>query len=198
MKNYTQKIASTPYKVLLAAALISVLSNSCKHFPGKNNSLIYADSNRVAFELPDLISEDNELKEINPYVVYAAYIRFDNDKRLLTLSKFSTDAEYTIEFGFVTLLPKDFTFGDIEVDDYVLKDFGIYEKEGKEYRYKVAAISDSILQINNSYLVSYYFMKNDKSKDLYEMKLMCRDVESIEPLKAKLEGIVKTVEFPEK
>jgi len=198
MKNYTKNITATPFKVLLALALISVLANTCKNTPGKSNNLIYADSNRVAFELPDLISEDNELKEINPYVVYAAYIKFNNDKRLFTLSKFSTDEEHIIEFDFVTLLLKDFTFGDIEVDAYALKDFGIYEKEGKEYRYKVSTISDSILQIDNAWLVSYYFMKNNKSKNLYEMKLMCSDVESVEPLKAKLEGIVKTVEFPEK
>ncbi len=80
------------------------------------------------------------------------------------------------------------TLGRGTADNYKLVDIGISKLDDKYLYYKIS-------RSDESYSIMYYFMKNDYSDILYEIKSICDSEKYIEMVQDFLENIALTVEF---
>ncbi len=138
-----------------------------------NENAICIDNNSCTIELPKgyvNMTESDIFKiiaEANTHILFLAFT--DTIKRTSTfsVSKYSADEPMTIDSAFnYTVNSVATTCGTQMADSYKLIDSGTYQLEGKMMRFKISTIDK--MSIN----IMYYFMKDDYSNELYEIKLI--------------------------
>lgn len=152
-----------------------------------NENAICIDNNSCSIELPsgyvNMTETDifKEISEANTHILFLAFT--DPTKRTSTfsVSKYSADEPMSIDSAFSYTVNSIATMGGTQMtDSYKLIDYGTYQLEGKMMRFKISTIDKTSINI------MYYFMKNDYSTELYEIKLVTE--------KAKLEEGKKYIE----
>lgn len=171
-------------KVVLFFLLFISLSSCHKH--KYNPNLTYADNHSFGFELPnqfyelpDTDSEARLVKKLNPDIIYLARTTRDSVNYLFSVSKYSYPSANPMEYVFYSMIKAIPT--NYEKEEYKLVDFGVKKVNNKLLRVKISSY------LNDFYNVRFYFMKDDYSKDLYEIKTACLG-----------DDITQTCEFMEK
>ncbi len=143
---------------------------SCKNNIIESKNSIIIDNNHFEFELPDESKElDGEFKNLilqqNNNIVYLALCDTNKSKYLFTVSKYIARDKMSIEEAFTQSLETTTNLNsDSLKDNFQLIDYKTYEAQGITIRYKISMHFDKI------YTIIYYFMKDDYSNELYEIK----------------------------
>ncbi len=173
------------YSKIVLFFLLLISFNSC-HKQTDNLNLTYIDNNKFGFELPnefyvlqDTDSEARFVKKLNPDIIYLARTTRDSINYLFSVSKYSYHSSNPMEYVFYSMVKTIPT--NYEKEQYKLVDFGVKKINNKLLRVKISSYLGEI------YNIRFYFMKDDYSKDLYEIKTACLGNE-----------ITKTCDFMEK
>lgn len=143
---------------------------SCHNTITENKNLIRIDNNQFEFELPDESKElDEDFKNLmlqqNNNILYLAICDTNKSKYLFTVSKYIAKDKMSIEDAFNQSVKTTTNFNsDSLTDNFQLIDYKTYEANGITLRYKISMHFDKIFSI------MYYFMKDDYSNELYEIK----------------------------
>jgi hypothetical protein len=143
---------------------------SCHNTITENKNLIRIDNNQFEFELPDESKElDDDFKNImlqqNNNILYLALCDTNKSKYLFIVSKYIANDKMSIEDAFDRSVKTTTNFNsDSLTDNFQLIDYKTYEVHGITIRYKISMHFDKI------YTIMYYFMKDDYSNELYEIK----------------------------
>ena len=162
MKKIKMKIL-----LIIISAFIIV---SCSSNINKNRNLVSIDSNHFEFELPKESKElNNDFKEVmlevNNKIIYLALCDTNDSKYLFMVSKYIAPNKMTIEAAFNQSVNTATNFNsDSLTDNFQLIDYKTYKVHGKTIRYKISKHFDRV------YTIMYYFMKDDYSDELYEIK----------------------------
>ncbi|MGN6164482.1 MAG: hypothetical protein ACTHOF_08075 [Flavisolibacter sp.] len=128
------------------------------------------------------------LQDVNNKIVYVAIINTAPKKIPFAVSKYHSEAVRSIDSAF----DQTVRFKAADDDVYKLVEAGTYKKDDKVLRYKISEITFDGGAKTNS--VMYYFMKEDASNDLYEIKLS-GNPKNRKELKAVLEQVALSVSF---
>jgi hypothetical protein len=189
------------------AIFIFLYTGSCshKHLTVTNN-LIKIDSSvrvnidsSVSINIEDKFHSDsnylNELKKVNDAICDLLYLDIGKDKYPFVVSKYVNTEPVNIDSAFMISVKSIAKFPTGVNTEYALLDFNTYKKGGKILRYKISEISfGNGKKIDN---VMYYFMKDEVSDCLYELKMSC-DSTHLNLCKESLEKIAMTVNFDSK
>ena len=179
MKN---KMKFAGYTLLL----ILLVSCTNQHQIDKSR-LSMIDNNKFKFELPPNSKESPEdfkalLQQMNDAIIYLAICDTGKTNTLLSVAKYYAEEKMTIKEAYqLSVNTKPELNSDTIKSDYKLVDAKEYQIEGKTLRYKV---SESFGETNS---IMFYFMKNDYSDELYEVKYTCKT----EQLKAAMKVMEK-------
>ena len=150
-------------------ALIIVVS--CNKNITENAKLISIDNNKFEFELPkysrDITEEfKSTAYETNDIIIFTALCDTINERNLFLVSKYIEDYKWTIDEAFTVSVETSTNnnLGNL-LDNFQLVDYKTYELQGKTFRYKISK------HYNSVYSIMFYFMKNDYSNELYEIKM---------------------------
>jgi hypothetical protein len=169
MNSIKLKINKTKMKNLFIIISTLILF-SCSNNISKNRNLVSIDSNQFEFELPKESKElNNDFKEVmlevNNKILYLALCDTNNSKYLFMVSKYIAPNKMTIDAAFNQSVNTTTNLdSDSLTDNFQLIDYKTYEVHGKTIRYKISMHFDRI------YTIMYYFMKDDYSTELYEIK----------------------------
>jgi hypothetical protein len=131
--------------------------------------LIVLDSGKVRFQLPEHFSETSGLneyfKKLDPTIL--CWFEYENDlkeKYTITVTKLDCLEEMPMEIAFNENIIK---YNLINEGPTIAKlmDFGIFDLNGKRYRYKTTRLNE----INK---IIYYFMENDNARYVYQLALI--------------------------
>ncbi len=155
---------------LIISVLIFVFF-SCNNHISSNSKLVQIDNNKFEFELPKDSKEfegelKNSLIEMNSNILYLALCGTKNSRYWFSVSKYISEYKTSIEEAFIesVLTTTNLDVNDTLKDNYRLVDFKIYHIKEKTLRYKISEHFDKV------YTLMYYFMKDDYSNELYEIK----------------------------
>ncbi len=148
----------------------------------------------VSIVLPYRYDKDQSLlkalQQMNETVVYATILyTAKNEKILFTTSRYINEEAILIDSAFnetVQHIPE----GMEEI--YMLVDYGKYNKDGRALRFKQSKIR--IANGKEVFNIMYYFMKDDRSKEMYEIKISGSKDDSIRD-KNILEKIALSLKF---
>lgn len=131
--------------------------------------MIVLDSGKVRFQLPAYFSETSGLneyfKKLDPTIL--CWFEYENDlkkKYTITVTKLDCLEEMPMEIAFNENIIK---YNLINEGPTIarLMDFGIFDLNGKRYRYKKTRLNE----INK---IIYYFMENDNARYVYQLALI--------------------------
>lgn len=128
------------------------------------------------------------LKAFNDKIMYVAIVNIASQKIPFAVSKYHSEEMRSIDSAF----DQTVRFKAADDDVYKLVEAGTYKKDDKVLRYKISEITFDGGAKTNS--VMYYFMKDDASNDLYEIKLS-GNPKNRKELKAVLEQVALSVSF---
>ncbi len=160
---------------LFIIIIFIIFLSSCKNNReslGENlpDNFTFVDSNLVGFVLPEnsitMHAEIyNAIKEMNPNLIYLAKLDTNNNySPLFSVCKFVGETKTPMEIIFIENAVK--YSSELLGDKSTLINFGVFEKDGKLFRYKVTKPPmERIIKI------IYYFMKNDKDENFYELSI---------------------------
>ena len=157
-------------KKLLFIIPTLIILVSCTNNITENKNLIRIDSNQFEFELPKESKEvDDDLKnlmlELNNNILYLAICDTNDSKYLFVVSKYIAKNKISIEEAFTQSVKTTTNLNtDSLADNFQLIDYKTYEVNGITIRYKIS------MHFDNIYTIMYYFMKDDYSTELYEIK----------------------------
>lgn len=141
-----------------------------------------ADNGNFKFKLPAGCEvRDQELLDLmnehNPFIQFIAICSIDSNKGIaIAVSKYTNDSKVSIDEAYQLSVE---TVGGQNLgleDAYKLIDHKVYQKNGKTLRYK---ISETFEGINS---IMFYFMKNDFSNELFEVKITAKSEDRKEAL----------------
>lgn len=143
---------------------------SCKNNITESKNSIVIDNKHFEFELPDESKElDGDFKNLmfqqNNNILYLAQCDTSNSKFLFLVSKYIAKDKISIEDAFNQSVETITTLNtDSLTDNFQLIDYKTHQVNGITIRYKISMHFDKI------YTIMYYFMKDDYSNELYEIK----------------------------
>ena len=146
-----------------------MIVTSCSNNISDNRNIISIDSNHFEFELPNDSKELEDLKkimlELNGNILYLAVCDTNDSKNLFMVSKYIAPNKMSIEDAFAQSVETTTNFNiDSLKDNFELIDYKTYDVQGTTIRYKISKHFDK------AYTIMYYFMKDDYSNELYEIK----------------------------
>ena len=154
--------------LFIMPALIILVS--CNKNVSENAKLVRIDGNQFEFELPiesKELDEDfkNLMLQFNDKILYIAICDTSGTKDLFTVSKYIAKNKMSIEEAFIESVETTTNLNtDSLTDNFQLIDYRTYEVDGIKIRYKISKHFDKV------YTIMYYFMKDDYSNELYEIK----------------------------
>ena len=154
--------------LFIMTALIIVVS--CSKNISENVKLVSIDSNQFEFELPKESKEfDEDFKNLmlqhNNKILYIALCDTNETKDLFLVSKYIAKNKMSIEEAFIESVETTTNLNtDSLTENFQLIDYRTYEVDGITIRYKISKHFDKV------YTIMYYFMKDDYSNELYEIK----------------------------
>lgn len=158
---------------LLVSVLIIVVSYSNNPVE-EHSKLVRIDNNNFEFELPKDSKEiDGDLKnamlQLNSNILYLAICDTNGSGNMFMVSKYVSENKESIEEAFMQSVNTASNFNiDTLSNDFHLIDYKVYKVKGKTLRYKISA------HFGNVNTIMYYFMKDDYSNELYEIKAIAR------------------------
>jgi hypothetical protein len=169
----------------LAIMLVFVNITSCN-----NKVKEYQIENHLSFDCPLKIDSAadifNVIKSINPNTIYFGVCTKDDDRYMISISKYTSDEPMSIDTAFF-----DYTANEIpdnNMGEYQILDAGKYVKDNYTYYRKISCSNGTIAN------VMFYMMKENKSNYLYEFK-MNGYIGKKEYIIDVLEKTVRSVEF---
>jgi hypothetical protein len=162
-----------------------------------NTLISYIDDFGFGFDLPASCYDitDGELGqsliEINPTIEFIAKVELDFGNTLFSVSAYDLKKITTIDSAFSQAVNYRGMLGEIPVSNYKLTDYGKERFNDKDFRYKISCTDDRI------YNIMYYFMREDLSNVLYEIKLISPSEKDVILAKDFLLNVALTVEFYE-
>lgn len=184
--------------------MISFIANNCRNTStnGERQAFIpYTDGYGFSFYLPEeceVFSMDDleAMKMINPTLTFIAVAGLPFGNTTFSVSVYDLHSETPIDSAFDNAVKHVPVYPDeVNNNNYRLVDHGIQRIEDKTLRYK---ISESISNDGKIFSLMYYFMKNDHSDILYEIKSVCSSEGEIETTREFLEMIALTAGFVDK
>jgi len=176
---------------IMAAILMLV---ACSKNNNENAKLIQIDSKQFEFALPKDSKEldeafKNTMIQVNSNILYMAICDTNDAKYLFMVSKYMLNTKTSIEEAFAqTVKPTTNPNTDSLTDHLQLIDYKTYDVQGKTIRYKISKHFDTV------YTIMYYFMKDDSSKELYEIKTTANQ-NNLAKAQHFLEKVALSVEF---
>lgn len=188
--------------IYLAVGLFVVLTvfnlSGCRNSSEKQGKITFTtftDGNGFVFDLPDVCEIRSEedldsMRQKDPSLIFEALTGLPFTGSTIRLSVFSFPREIPVDSPFMEIVryvpvPYD---GDT-LFSYRLIDYGSRSVDGKTLRYKISCVDST------DYYILYYFMKNDKSDTLYELKSTCYSENEIVRARDFLELIALSVRF---
>lgn len=203
--------SSFHHHFVIILLMISFIANNCRNtstnaekqtfVTEKQAFLTYTDGYGFTFDLPEVCEvfsmEDLEaMKKINPTITFIGVARLPFGNTTISVSAYDLHIETPIDSAFYNTVKHVPVYPDeVNNNNYRLLDHGIQRIEDKTLRYK---ISESISYNGKIYSLMYYFMKNDHSDILYEIKSICPSEDEIETTREFLEMIALTAGFVDK
>lgn len=130
------------------------------------------------------------LQQMNETIIYATILyTAKNEKILFTASKYINDEAISIDSAFNKTV---YHVPDGMEESYELVDHGKYRKEERLLRFKQSKITFGNGQ--EVFNIMYYFMRKDKSEEMYEIKITGAAEDSIRDKKI-LEQIALSLKF---
>ncbi len=188
MRN-SQTIRILSYTLSLCSFLCSCRQKKSPDY--KNYTLL--DNGRVGFVKPARSYPDSDyfkvMKSINPNLIFVLKVDSINYPwQMITITKYFADTIIPMEIAFIEQTVK--YPPSLRAWHSRLADFGVYDKNGRRYRYKVSNVDqdgiESLLKgyhmngdssnISNpepkiQFKIMYYFMKNDLDSIMYELTI---------------------------
>lgn len=168
----------TKMKNLLFIVSVSIAVVSCNsNHVVENVKSIRIDNNKFEFELPKASKEiggdlRKALLQANSNILYYAICDTSGSKYMFSVSKYVAENEMTIEEAFMISVETTTNINtDSLTDNFQLIDYKEYIVQGKTLRYK---ISEHFNKVN---AIMYYFMKDNYSNELYEIKISTKKSE---------------------
>lgn len=174
-----------PFALLLA---VSLMFSSCRQteHPVSDN-LFKLDNDRIGFSKPAGCYEIPELlpllKQVNPNLLYSFLLdSVQYHSQLISVTRYAGDTLDPMEIVFIENTVKH--TGEFMGCESQLSDFGVFDKHGKRYRYKVVKVDNDCFKqkfstssaddfrTDDTYKIMYYFMKNDLDSVLYELSII--------------------------
>ncbi|HOW30782.1 MAG TPA: hypothetical protein PLP88_04390 [Bacteroidales bacterium] len=196
-----------------------LLSLSCSH-PNQpipaNVTLL--ENGRIGFIMPEGSKKVPDLmeviKDISPNTLYLSKLdSLSSNSPLFSVRKYVNDTATPMEIAFVESVI-GYSF-QAENQESELTDFGVYDENGRRYRYTVKRIgmenlsssmakyypesdgdTNSLYPYPERYKIMYYFMKNDMDTALYELSVVT-NLEQFEKADSLLTAISKSFQFYE-
>lgn len=191
--------ALTSLNIILIVIGLIILNVDCKNSSNPDGTVTcvnYQNADGFNFYFPkdfnNLIEEDlgRTMRELNPSLTFIALVPFTFGNGLFSVSIYDLSIETTIDSAFIKSVNHKATIIDEgQVDNYELIDYGVKESNDKFLRYKISFTG------NISYNIMYYFMKDNYSRYLYELKMICPSQDNIEEVKSFLESVAWTAGF---
>lgn len=188
-----------PHRQLLILLLLIVSNcNSNKNSEIVNETITeinYSDGYGFSFNLPEDIENitndelGKNLRKINPTLNFIAIVGLPFGNSLFSVSAFEIKEETPIDSAFMNTVKYDGNISSEKVVNYRLINYGIDNINNRDFRYKISCLDGSI------YNIMYYFMKDDCSNILYEIKLVCQSEDKLKSAQDFLENVALTVEF---
>lgn len=197
--------------------LLTLLTSCTRTSQPSGDGYIWLDEGRIGIKPPPrgrvVSGWLEELRLLNDKLVFL--LDSDTTKkpaRLISVSRYAGDSLVPMEIAFIEFTVKNngSAFG-IRSD---LVDFGVYERDGRLYRYKLVKIggdrfSEAIEKAGmgssgadtaastgpeDFYRILYYMMKNDRDSVLYELGITVNEDE-ISSADSLLFGVVSSLRF---
>jgi hypothetical protein len=180
------------YRSVIPLFLLLIVLPGCGHGQEQEKGKVCTDNGRFCFRLPvEHEKEDTLLEhisEVNASLIYLAKLDYAGSNQLLAVSKFVSEDKMSADSVFLITVNSIASFGDTEVEGYSLIDHGTYQASGKTLRYK---ISNPIMDV---FCIMFYFMKDDPTTEMYEIKLTTT-IDYVEECMVLSEQIALTVEM---
>jgi len=169
----------------LGLLLTLVYTSSCSH-----KIKTYQIKDQLSFDCPLKIDSASDLfnvvKSLNPNTIYFGVCSKDDDRYMISVSKYTADEPMSIDTAFF-----DYTANEIpdnKMGEYQILGAGKYVKDNYTYYRKISCTNGTILN------VMFYVMKENKSNHLFEFK-MTGHIDQKEYIIDVLEKTVSSVEF---
>jgi tetratricopeptide (TPR) repeat protein len=176
----------------------AIIRKNCNNFIKMKDYLSYStyvDGYGFSFYLPKGCKNitDDELgrllKEANPNLCYIAEVSFSFGNELFGVSCYNKGKEINIDTAFLETVKHIATLPNEPAENYKVVNYGIRKYDEKVLRFKISCVKDSV------YSIMYYFMKDNYSRFLYEMKLTCRKHNDLKTTQNYLEKIALTANY---
>jgi hypothetical protein len=193
MKNIVVNNPWKRFRPIFYFSLSIMILGSCGHAKKSNVNIsdnTYIDSTGFSFKIPEGCENitNGELgvliKETNPNLDFLGSIGFPWGNSLLGVSTYIGPEPISIDTAFIQAAKYVPPY-----DGYRLVDYGIKQSRDKILRYKISSLKDS------AFSVMYYYMKDDYSRILNEMKLTCKSEKDINTIQNYLEKVASTVSY---
>jgi hypothetical protein len=186
------------FQLIAILVFLSIVDSSC-HQTAKeiiNRAYItYTDGYGFSFDLPEeceVISkkELEDLRVIDPTITFIAVAGLPFGNTTFSVSVYDLHEVTPIDSAFIkTVRYVATTPNEAAAGNYRLIDYGIQNIEGKFLRYKISCTDSTI------YNIMYYFMKDDYSNLLYELKSISPSEDNLTGVKDFLEYVALTAKF---
>jgi len=179
-------------RIFSCTLILCAILYSCRHKESADHkNYILFDNGRVGFFKPagsyPVPNLTKVMKVVNPNIIFALKLDTINyPSQFISVAKYVTDTIMPMEMAFINETVKYPSEGWKKR----LADFGVYDKDGRRYRYKVSFVDYEVVQhmmeefYRNSDSVNlskpehkvqlkimYYFMKNDLDSVMYELTI---------------------------
>ena len=138
----------------------------------KDEKLVQLDSNKIEFIVPKNSKEVNEnlkkaMMQMNKSIMYLASCEVKGSKNIFFMvSKYTSNYKTSIEEAFAQSVNTTVNIHeDTLVDNSRVIDFKKYKIQEQVLHYKISKHFDK------TYTIMFYFMKDDYSNQLYEIKV---------------------------
>ena len=169
----------------LGLLLTLVYTSSCSH-----KIKTYQIKDQLSFDCPLKIDSASDLfnvvKSLNPNTIYFGVCTKDDDRYMISISKYTADNPMSIDTAFFDYTAYEKPYNAME--DYKILSSGKYVKDNRTFYRKISCNNGTVVN------VMYYLMKNNKSNYLYEFK-MTGHIDQKEYIIDVLEKTVSSVEF---
>lgn len=181
-------------RILSCTLILCSILYSCRHKkPANDKNFILFDHGRVGFVKPAGSYPDSSyievMKAVNPNIIFVLKLDSINYPwQFISVAKYVTDTITPMEIAFIEETVK---YPPARIGwKKRLADFGVYDKNGRRYRYKVSFVDYEVVQhlLEEFYRkgdslklskperkvqlkIMYYFMKNDLDSVMYELTI---------------------------
>ena len=181
-------------RILSCTLILCSILYSCRHNkPAIDKNFILFDHGRVGFVKPAGSYPDSRyievMKVVNPNIIFVLKLDSINYPwQFISVARYVTDTITPMEIAFIEETVK---YSPARMGwKKRLADFGVYDKNGRRYRYKVSNVDNEGIQAvlkevyrngdslslfkpkhKFQFKMMYYFMKNDLDSVMYELTI---------------------------